>query len=205
MASRQHDSNRLKILLTQECARLMVDEGIKDFLTAKRKAAARLGITNKALLPANADIEQAVLDYQRLFRPTEQASHLRGLRQAAVAAMRFLVRFRPRLVGAVLAGTAGPHSEIALHVFADTAEEIALFLLEHRVPFETSERRLRLASGEYAWFPVFGFGAGTVNLDLTVFDRQAERTAPRSPVDGRPMRRAGLAEVEALLEEEPPA
>ena len=39
MARRYRDHYRLKALLAQECARLMADEGIKDFRTAKRKAA----------------------------------------------------------------------------------------------------------------------------------------------------------------------
>ncbi len=202
MATRQRDESRLRTLLTQECARLMVDEGVKDFLTAKRKAAARLNVPNRAMLPSNADIELAVLEYQRLFKSAEQPAHLRRLRQSAVEALRFLARFRARLVGPVLTGTASAHTDITLHLFADTPEEVALFLLEHTIPFETSERRLRLSNGAYALFPVFGFGAGGCNVDLTVFGRTAEREPPRSPVDGRPMRRAGLTEVEALLEEE---
>jgi hypothetical protein len=98
-----------------------------------------------------------------------------------------------------LNGTAGPHADVNLHLFADTSEEVALFLLDHAIPFETSERRLRLANGEYANFAVFGFEAGGVDIDLTVFSPGVEREAPRSPVDGRPMHRAGLAEVQALL------
>ena len=199
MVTRQRDESRVRTLLAQECARLMAEEGIKDFLTAKRKAVARLGVSKRALLPGNAEIEQALVEYQRLFKADEQPLHLKRLRQAALEAMRFLARFRPRLVGAVLNGTAGPHADVNLHLFADTPEEVALFLLEHAIPFETLERRLRLGNGEYAHFPVFGFGAGGINIDLTVFGLDAEREAPRSPVDGRPMRRAGLAEVQALL------
>lgn len=199
MVTRQRDESRVRTLLAQECARLMAEEGIKDFLTAKRKAAAHLGVSKRALLPGNVEVEQALVEYQRLFKANEQPLQLKRLRQAAVEAMRFLARFRPRLVGAVLNGTAGPHADVNLHLFADTPEEVALFLLEHAIPFETLERRLRLGNGEYAHFPVFGFGAGGVNIDLTVFKVDAEREAPRSPVDGRPMRRASLAEVQALL------
>ncbi len=199
MVIRQHDERKVRTLLAQECARLMAEEGVKDFLTAKRKAAGRLGVSKRALLPGNAEIEQALVEYQRLFKANEQPLQLRLLRRTALEAMRFLARFRPRLVGAVLNGTAGPHADVDLHLFADTSEEVALFLLDHAIPFETSERRLRLANGEYANLPVFGFEAGGVDIDLTVFSPGAEREAPRSPVDGRPMRRAGLAEVQALL------
>jgi len=38
-----------------------------------------------------------------------------------------------------------------------------------------------------------------VPIALTVFDGPSGRHAPLSPVDGRPMRRAALAEVERLL------
>lgn len=199
MAARHRDDPRLRALLTQECARIMAEEGVKDFMLAKRKATARLGLTTRTLLPSNTEIEQALLAYQRLFKSAEQARHLRTLRQAAVEAMRFLARFRPRLVGPVLTGAAGNQMDINLHLFTDTAEDVVLFLLHHNIPFNTSERRLRLGSGDYACFPAFSFGAGEVNIEMIVFTRDAEREAPRSPVDGRPMRRATLAEVQALL------
>lgn len=199
MPNRHPNENRVRILLAQESARIMAEEGVRDFLVAKRKAANRLGVSNRALLPRNLEIQEALLEYQRLFKSNEQQDRLRVLREAAVEAMRFFTRFRPRLVGSVLAGTAGQHSDVNLHLFADTPEEVVLFLMDHAIPFETSERRLRLGNGEHAWYPVFAFGAGDVSVDLTVFDRDAERQPPKSPVDGRPMRRAALAEVEALL------
>jgi len=200
MATRQRDGSRLRTLLAQECARIMADEGVKDFLVAKRKASARLGVSNKALLPGNVEIEQALVEYQRLFNAAKQSSQLRELRQTAVEAMRFFARFHPRLVGSVLTGTAGPYANINLHLIADTPEEVVWFLMDHAIPFANSERRLRLGNSEYAYFPVLSFGAGDTSIDLTVFTPQKGRESPRSPVDGRPMRRASLAEVQALLD-----
>jgi len=195
------DAPRLRILLAQECARLMAEEGVADFRTAKRKAALRMAVTDKGLLPDNQEIERALLDYQRLFQADRQPRHLRELRQAALEAMRFLACFRPKLVGPVLSGTAGLNTPIQLHLFVDTPKEVALFLMEQRIPFVTSERRLKLGNGDQACLPVFRFSAGDHDLDLTVFAPLAEREAPRSPVDGRPMRRAGSVEIQALLAE----
>ena len=65
-------------------------------------------------------------------------------------------------------------------------------------------------NGDYHEY-AFGsrFDADGNRIDLTVFAPLAEREAPRSPIDGRPMRRASLAEVQALLAEDrqrtPPA
>ncbi|HXH03328.1 MAG TPA: hypothetical protein VNN09_08410 [Candidatus Competibacteraceae bacterium] len=201
MTLRQRDDGRLRTLLAQECARIMAEEGVKDFGLAKRKAAERLGVTNHARMPGNDEIEQALLEYQRLFKSSRQPEQLRSLRLIAVQAMRFLQRFRPRLVGSVLHGSAGAHSDVNLHIFADTPEEVMLFLMEQGIPFESSQRRLRYGKGDPVTRPVLSFSADGVAIELTVFPPKAEREAPRSPVDGKPMKRAGLAAVEALLRE----
>ena len=66
MAVRHQDRHR--ILLAQEAARIMADEGVRDFRLAKRKAAERLGLpVNGTLMPRNTEIEQALIDHQRLF------------------------------------------------------------------------------------------------------------------------------------------
>jgi len=199
MSRRPRDDHRIRTLIAQECARLITEEGVQDFGAARRKAALRLAVSDRAALPDNVEIEQALLDRQRLFHADRQALHLRALRETALHAMQFLAPFRPRLVGPALSGAAGPHAGIHLHLFADSPEEITLFLMERHIPFETVERRLRMASGEQVCLPAFRFTAGEIRVDLTIFGRLAEREAPLSPVNGRPMRRAGLAEVEALL------
>ena len=133
MTHHHRDVQRVKTLLAQECARLMADEGVPNFRTAKRKAAVRLAVANKALLPDNREIEQALMDHQRLFHADQQASRLQDLRKTALDAMRFLARFRPRLVGPVLSGTAGLSADIQLHLFADAPHDVALFLMEHQI------------------------------------------------------------------------
>ncbi len=204
MARHHRDHHRLKALLAQECARLMTEEGIKDFRTAKRKAALRLSVDDKAALPDNIEIEQAMIEHQRLFHAEQQAACLRNLRETALEAMRFLASFRPKLVGAVLNGTASSHSDIQLHLFADSSKDVLMFLMEHRIPLEPSERRLKLNNGDHVSLPVFRFGAGDTRIDLTIFAPLDEREAPRSPVDGRPLRRASSTEVQLLLSSDPP-
>jgi hypothetical protein len=201
--TRRRADHRITTLLAQECARLIAEEGVQDFRTAKRKAAVRIGIPDKAALPDNSEIEQALLDRQRLFHADHQARYLRGLRETALEAMGFLARFRPRLVGPVLSGAAGPHTTVHLHLFADPSEDVPLFLMEHRIPFTVSERRFKMTGGALVCQPVFGFTVRETAIELTVFALLAEREAPRSSVDGRPMRRASLAQVQALLAVDP--
>ncbi|MCO6441110.1 MAG: hypothetical protein J5I81_08510 [Nitrococcus mobilis] len=194
--------SRMRERLIQLAARLMAEEGIRDFHLAKRKAADRLGAPDTRNLPQNREIQAALTDYQRLFGGAAQARQLRRLRGVALEAMEFFARFQPRLVGSVLEGTADAHSDINLHVFADTPEEIALFLMEQHIPFEEDWRRLRFSgSDDYVFLPVYRFVADETRIDLTVFGRLGLRQSPRSYTDGQPMRRANRAAVRRLLQE----
>lgn len=185
--------------IAQEAARIMAEEGIRDFYMAKRKAADRLGAADTQNMPRNTEVEEALHEYHRLFKSQTQPQRLRELRETALRAMRLLADFNPRLVGSVLNGTAGDHSDINLHLFADSPEEVALFLMEGKIPFEPGERRLRLSGDVTEAYPVYRFLAGGTVIDLTVFPAEGVRQAPRSPVDGKPMRRISMAALEELV------
>jgi hypothetical protein len=200
MTKRSVRGDLLRRALAQEAARIMSEHGIDDYGFAKRKAAERLGVTDQAVLPKNTEIESALAEHQRLFESGTHDDELAGMRRTAVEAMRVLAPFEPRLVGPVLAGTATPHAEIHLHVFADTPETVAFKLLDQGIPHRMVERRVKVHRDESVPFPAIRFVAGEHEVDATVFPRDGIRQAPMSPVDGRPMRRASLTEVEALLQ-----
>jgi len=188
--------------LAQEAARIMAEHGIRDFLVAKRKAAERLGVVDgAAMLPKNREIESALAEYQRLFGGETHLEALHAQRRAALSAMRYLQEFEPRLVGAVLSGTATEHSEVQLHLFAEPAESVSLKLLDEGIPHEVTERRVKLNPERVRAFPGVRFQMDNQPIEATVFPTDGIRQAPVSPVDGRPMRRANAFEVEALLQE----
>ncbi len=194
-------AHQLRRRVALEAARLISEHGIRDYRQAKLKAAHRIGVSDERHLPRNREIEDALREHQRLFRSEEQPRALRTRREAAREAMRFLERFEPRLVGAVLEGTADAHSAVCLHVFSDTPEEVAGFLHEHGIGFESRSRTLRMDRERSAAFPVLLFGADGLPIDLTVLPRDALRQAPLDRIDERRQRRASLAAVDALLAE----
>lgn len=200
-AQDRQQRNRLRV--AQEAARLMSEHGIRDFHHAKLKAAERLGIHDAQALPRNQEIEDALRERQRLFDADSQPQQLQARREAAVEAMRFLGRFEPRLVGAVLEGTADAHSAVCLHVFSDDPEAVCLYLHEHGVPAELQTRRLRVSREEQADYPVLLFAADGLPFDLTVMPRDALRQAPLDRIDERPMRRASLSAVQELIGDDP--
>ena len=190
--------NQIRERVAKEAARLMCESGIGDFQLAKRKALQRLRISEQRALPSNEEIEAAVSEYQRLFRAHSQPRRLAHLRQVAVRAMRFLARFQPRLVGEVLSGTADQHSDVCLHLFAETAEDVGLFLLDNGIPHEQGERTMKFASDDTQRLPTCRFMADDVPVELVIFAERVRHRVPLSPVDGRPMERAALQAVEAL-------
>jgi hypothetical protein len=195
-------ADNLRRALAQEAARIMAEHGVQDFLIAKRKAAERLGVSDgAAVLPKNREIEVALAEYQRLFGGEAHVEHLSAQRRAALAAMRRLSEFEPRLVGPVLSGTATKHSDVQLHLFAERAEAVTLRLMDLHIAHEVTERRVKLDAERVRPFPGVRFAVDDHAIEATVFPTDGIRQAPVSPVDGRPMRRANAFEVEALLGE----
>lgn len=197
--TRAHEQRRR---IAVEAARLIAEGGLRDYRQAKLKAASRLGITDDVSLPKNGEIDDALREHQRLFRGQEQPRTLRRLRESALEAMRFFDAYEPRLVGAVLDGTADEHSAVCLHLHEDQAERIALFLREHGIPYEERTRRLRMERDLTAEVPVFLFAAGDAPIDLTVLPLNQLRQAPLDRVDEKPMRRATLSMAETLLRDD---
>ncbi len=190
---------QMRIRLAQEAARVLVESGEQDYLMAKRKAALRLGAADTRNMPSNAEIEQALMEYQRLFRGSSQPQMLQTLRTEAVRAMVFFEPYRPKLVGPVLQGTADEHTPITLHIFAATAEEVGMFLMRFQIPYTLHDKRLRLLGDSQETYLSYHFMAGQFQMEVIVF-LAGKPVTPLSPVDGKAMRRASLPEVRALLD-----
>ncbi len=185
--------------LAHEAARLMAEGGLRDYHQAKLKAARRLGIHHDASLPCNREVEEALKQYQRLFAGGAQPSAVALRRQAALPALEFFAPFHPRLVGPVLEGTADAGSSVHLHLHSDEPDAIALFFDEQGIPAEQRDRRIRIDREREIEVGAWVFGADGLVFDATVLPYVTLRQAPLSGVDGRPMKRASLAQLRELL------
>jgi hypothetical protein len=197
-----NDNGRAREMLAQEAARIIVDQGIRDYRVAKIKAAERLGLNTRGSLPRNAEIERAISEHLLLFGRESHADFLRLMREVALAAMELLSCFTPRLVGPVLSGTADENSAVNLHVFADSPESVALELRTFGYNYRPYERRLKTSRGRGATpdiFPGFQFEFEQAFVEATVFPVDGIRQSPISPIDGKPMKRADRKAVEGLL------
>ena len=198
--ARSNNNERSRQVVAQEAARIIVDHGVRDFRLAKRKAADRLGIDGRGALPGNSEIEAAVAQHLQIFGGESHADQLRLMRVAALSAMELLASFTPRLVGPVLIGTADENSAVNLHVFADSAELVAMELADIGINYRSYERRLKSRRGQAETYAGFEFHHSHNAIQATVFPVDGIRQAPFSPVVGKPMRRVDSDGVQQLLE-----
>ena len=196
---RNNNGDRARQLLAQEAARIIVNQGIRDYRVAKTKAAERLGFHSRGSLPGNAEVERAVSEHLQLFGRDTHADLLLSLRRTALSAMEMLQSFSPRLVGPVLQGTADDHSAVNLHVFADSAEAIAMTLSSLGLSYRPYERRLKSRRNQAETFVGFEFEHEHAIVQTTVFPIDGIRQAPISPINGKPMQRADVDAVRALI------
>ena len=196
--SRSRRDSNLRLHIAYLAARLMAEDGIADYATAKQKAARQAGLADAALLPDNSEIEEALREYQGLYQSEEQPGHLRYLREVAVKVMREFEEFRPVLVGSVLNGTAGLHSDVNLQLFTDDAKALTMFLVNKRCRFEEGTKSVR-RGGRMEDVPQITLDIDEATVTITVLEPGDERSAPRARPENEPPQRARLAEVEALL------
>lgn len=195
--SRSRRDNNLRRHIAYLAARLMAEDGIADYATAKQKAARQAGLADAAMLPDNSEIEEQLREYQGLYQSEEQPARLRELRTIAVKVMREFEEFRPVLVGSVLNGTAGMHSDVNLQLFTDDAKALTMFLVNKRYRFEEGTKSVR-RGGRVEEVPQISLEVGDETVTITVLDHDDERSGARPRADTEPQR-ARLAEVEALL------
>lgn len=184
-------------LVADEAARLLYEEGYRDYLVAKQKAAQRLGCaTDKANQPSNKDIHQAILVRRNTLASEKETCHLHELREVAIEAMTFLNAYSPMLVGAVTDGTAGMHTPAVIHLFSPTAEEVMFYLEDNKLPFQTHERSMRMR-GLQVSYPLLRFYADDFEIELVIFEEGAP--APTCTITGKPMKRIPIDSVRKLL------
>ena len=199
---RNGNGDRARQTVAQEAARIIVEQGVRDYRVAKIKAAERLGMSSRGSLPGNAEIEQAISNHLALFGGESHADFLQLMRDIALSAMNLLSEFSPRLVGPILQGTADENSAVNLHVFSDSPEAVAMLLTDHGLNCRPYERRLKISRGRGATpntFTGYQFDFEGERVEATVFPVDGIRQSPISPIDGKPMKRADRKAVAALI------
>ncbi len=191
---RQRPATGVRASIASAAARLMAEDGITDYHLAKKKAARQLGLPVHTAFPDNAEVEAELRAYRALYQGEDHEEMLYAMRQAALELLELLAPFNPYLTGSVLDGTAGEHSNIDVLVFADSAKEVEIFLLNRGIQVEHVEPRNDRVEA------VLVMETDTADANLVIMPPQFERVALKFR-DGRPRERIRAEALRALLSE----
>ncbi len=198
--------DQLRQLIAQTAARMMIEDGINDFAYAKKKAGRQIGVSENSVLPTNAEVEEEIKLHHELFNE-DQPEELNMLRKAALATMQLFEQFNPHLTGGVLEGIAGKNGLTDIHLFADSAKEVEIFLLGQQIPFESSEKAYRISDRPSKdkkdkfrkTVPVFTLETEYGLQKLSVFEYDDLRIATKRTANGNNAGRANITELQQLI------
>jgi hypothetical protein len=180
----------------------MSEQGIDDYGLAKRKAAERFGATDIAVLPRNTEIEAAPGRASPFVRSAHSLDDAQLAAQDGIAgdAPAAAIRAAPRRAGAQRHGVSSFGSEPASVRGRRRTGRAAPDGERHSS--QDGRAALAVRAEPARCVSVVHFVAGDRPIDAVVFPIDGIRQSPASPVDGRPMKRADTAEIEAMLEAE---
>jgi hypothetical protein len=199
-----HSTKSERAEIAAIAARLIAEGDARDFASAKRQAAANIGLENSRNLPDNLAVQSALLEYLRLFEGDVFDTRISLMRDEALTAMRVFNAFQPRLAGPVLYGSAVAESAVTLHLHTDEVESVTRFLHDSRIRYQLIETRLKVAAKSYEQFPTFLVTHNNLDFELIVLPINSLTQPPLSALDGRRYRRADSVMLQQLITEAGP-
>jgi hypothetical protein len=179
-------------------ARIMAEDGVEDYATAKRKAARQAGLPDTRQLPTNDEVDEALRVHQALYIGDAHAESVRELREQALGVMRELERFNPYLTGSVLSGNAGKYADINLHLYTDSLKALEIYFIDRDIAYRGGQVRLYVGE-EARMVPTYTIDDDGVEVELVVLGLDDLRHPVRTSPEGKPIERARVAQVEALV------
>ena len=166
----------------------------------KKKAARRIykGWIKPADLPSNAEIREQVQILTRLHEGSQsQSGRLLAMRLRAAWWLDFLAEFHPSLIGSVLTGSIREGSDIDIHVFAASPHSIAHRLEDRGIHYELQRKRVMKDDVQRVFTHIHV--KDEYPVELTVYDPSQLGYRFRSSITGKPIEKAGLADLERVI------
>lgn len=171
-------------------ARLLARNEATDLSSARRKAAAQLGVHLAGREPDDAAIRAALNAYLQLFGGAAEAQRRRQHAQAAADALDFFARFQAELTEDSL-GVAVEGAALELLVYCEPPETLQAFLGERGIDADLSSLALYPLDGKQGRieFPAFDFLADDRPVRVACLPLQARRWALARSPRGEPLKR----------------
>ncbi|MYN02570.1 hypothetical protein GTP41_10710 [Pseudoduganella sp. DS3] len=193
-------NTEVKTSIAAAAARMIAQDGA-DYGSAKRKAARQVLGEAQArdrsdILPDNEQIEEEVRLYHALYNADTHPAHIFRLRTLALQVMEMLEQYQPFLTGSVLSGTAGTHDDIHLQLFADSAKEVQIYLLNKNLHIEISQSP-HFRGPRFEDVETVSFMWKNEGVHVELYEQDDLRGAKKK--SGDKLLRADIAELRSIL------
>lgn len=185
--------HHVKKHIASMAAEIIIEEGVSDYLYAKKKAAKYLNYNSYQILPSNNEIDEAIRDYQATF-PSNNVADFIFYQDIAIKIMSELELFNPLITGTLQEGRVTNNQKILINLFTDNFKEIEYFLLSNNHQFKTKDpKRLDNFLIKYILF------YENIETELTVFDilEPRHKDKNKSMIKGRGIKVDEFIKVES--------
>ena len=131
--------NNNRSIVATRAAEIIMEEGITDYLFAKKKAAKSLGLLTNDNLPSNQEIDNALKEYQNIFQEEVDSEILSKIKKEALDTMVIFEDFNPHLTGQLLEGLIPKFPKIQINLFTDNIKEVEYTLLNNNIAFDVKD------------------------------------------------------------------
>jgi hypothetical protein len=142
-------SKKIKLSVANLAAQLIMEDGIKDYLYAKKKAAKSLGINENANLPTNSQIDKAIDEFNKIFNPNIDIEFLQQFKTQALEVMSIFKNFKPHLMDQLSQGIIPKFPEIKINLFADNLKDVEYVLLNSELSYDFKEVKMNAKEGKH--------------------------------------------------------
>ena len=143
-------SKNIKVSVANLAAQLIMEEGIKDYLFAKKKAARSLGLNENVSLPTNSQIDKAIDEFNKIFNPNIDIEFLELFKTQALEIMSIFKNFKPHLMNQLSQGIIPKFPEIKINLFADNLKDVEYVLLNSELSYDFKEIKMNAKEGKYS-------------------------------------------------------
>ena len=143
-------SKKIKLSVANLAAQLIMEDGIKDYLYAKKKAAKSLGINENANLPTNSQIDKAIDEFNKIFNPNIDIEFLQQFKTQALEVMSIFKNFKPHLMDQLSQGIIPKFPEIKINLFADNLKDVEYVLLNSELSYDFKEIKMNAKGGKHS-------------------------------------------------------
>jgi len=132
--------NNNRLIVARRAAEVIMEEGITDYLFAKKKAAKSLGLLTSDNLPSNQEIDNALKEYQNIFQEQVDSEIINKIKKEALNTMILFEIFNPHLTGQLLEGLIPRFPKIKINLFTDNIKEVEYTLLNNNIAFDIKDK-----------------------------------------------------------------